>query len=171
MRLVSRDLITSLKLYDPTIDLLYNPRISRWIVVQDTKRTQVIDHRLRGCPTIQGERTTIKPLLVCEVGELPSNPERGIPVEPNYQAIIAMLEQFYPVRGREVREHEEGTDPYSRREAKNLDAARRKHRSVTDHIEQESNRDFKKYGQNGRWKKHFTLTDVGAQHGSSDSTG
>lgn len=78
--------------YDPSIEVLWNNRIGRWVVVQDLQKTPhprwiTPSDKLVGCQEV-GEKTQFKALFLCE--ETLSGFE-SIPVKPTADYIVLRL--------------------------------------------------------------------------------
>jgi len=75
MLILPTHLLTQIKAWDKSIDILFNSRIRRWIVVQKLPKAFRVPNKLRGVSTITGEYSNYKVMFVCETDD-------GIPVEP-----------------------------------------------------------------------------------------
>ena len=103
MRVLPVGLLEEIQRFDPTLDVFWNSRIYRWIVVQKLPGWHPVTSGLRGIPVITGERTHYKFLLCCELdppGEKKVPAGRGIPVEPG-NWIIKRLIEYAPQRQQE----------------------------------------------------------------------
>lgn len=87
--LLNPKFIEALQRFDPLLDLLYNPRIQRWVVVQDLRRSarpnelRRTNRDLVGVSGVSPERCPYVRLFRLE--------DQGIPIVPNVEWIIREL--------------------------------------------------------------------------------
>ena len=84
--------------YDPSIRLLYNPRIERWLICEDQRIALKVtdplierDCDLEGVPGV-GEKTYFKALIKCECSD-------GLPFPPLADLVIKILAIQCPKNG------------------------------------------------------------------------
>jgi len=75
MLLLPSQLLQQIQAYDKSLDLLFNGRTRRWVVVQKLPKWLPVCEKLRGVSSIHGDYSNYKFMFVCET-------EDGIPVEP-----------------------------------------------------------------------------------------
>jgi len=75
MLILPTQLVDQIQAYDKSLDILWNNRLRRWVVVQKLPKSFPVVNKLRGVSTIGGEYTNYKFMFVCEL-------EDGTPVEP-----------------------------------------------------------------------------------------
>jgi len=75
MLVLPTQLLSQIQAYDKTLDILFNSRLRRWLVVQKLNKQFPVTNKLRGVSSIAGEYTNYKLMFVCEL-------EDGTPVEP-----------------------------------------------------------------------------------------
>ena len=98
-------LLKQIQAFDPAVDVFWNNRIKRWVVVQKTGKYRTPGESLRGCPAIAGEKTPYSPIFVCEwrVSD-PHYPGGGIPCEPGVWIIrrLAILRKYKHLSERDI---------------------------------------------------------------------
>ncbi len=69
--------------FDPSVEILWNNRIHRWVVAQFGHGMFPVGSSLLGCPRITGERSHYTPIFTCELETSETHkPGDGVPVEP-----------------------------------------------------------------------------------------
>ncbi len=106
-RLLTQDFFARLRTYDPSLDVVWNGRLSRYVVVQKLEQPTPVNEMLRGSAAAPGEFSRLKGLIVCEIDPpgktLPFG--QGIPLTPNVSLIRREIEQNYPRRGDQIERH------------------------------------------------------------------
>jgi len=75
MLILPTQLLSTIQAYDKSLDILFNSRLRRWLVVQKLPKMLRVTNKLRGVSSISGEYSNYKLMFVCET-------DAGLPVEP-----------------------------------------------------------------------------------------
>ena len=71
--------------FDPSVELLFNNRIGRWVVAQCGGSLHPPAAQLIGCPQVTSEMTHYTPVFVCEIETRDDHlPGQGVPIEPDF---------------------------------------------------------------------------------------
>lgn len=84
--------VREIRAFDPTLDILWNGRIGRWVVVQKLNKWMWVTEKLRGIATIDGPKTNYKTMFVCE-----TDPPQSLPVTPAGPWIIRRICEVAPM--------------------------------------------------------------------------
>lgn len=150
MALLPTGLLDEIQRFDPSIDLLWNGRIHRWIVVQRLPRWMPVTSGLRGCSAITGEKTQYKFLLCCEFGDHGMPAGQGCPVLPG-SWIIERLSTH-------CRQKQQEEDEDRARGGESLDDVLTRRRSeeadrYLEHIMEEMGHELEVYGGIGEYSE------------------
>lgn len=99
MRILPVELIKAIQNFDRSIDIFWNGRLHRWVVVQKLPGLRRTGELLLGCANVNQEKTPYKGLFICEQDPPGKRypPGKGIPVEPGGW-IIRHLAQNCPTK-------------------------------------------------------------------------
>lgn len=159
MRILPMTLIRQLRNYDRSLDILWNDRIERWVIVQKLPQPGPIADELLGCAAVTGTRNHYKFMMTCETEErLQGQSDRGIPLEPSASWIIPYLTQNFPTKQEQIQRDAPFGDPYHRavRAREECEKAE-KHRMMGD-ISSSARVDHRNYVKKDR--KHFLIESV-----------
>jgi hypothetical protein len=147
MRIIPPHILKMIHSYDKSLDILWNQRIGRWVVVQKLPKWMPVTDKLRGCPAISGERTNFKTMFACEY-------EDGLPVEPG-PWIVRHIIKTAPLAA------EAGLIDRMEREAE--EAREREFNRILEDATENTGNELKTYGGIGNYsaegasKKHFLI--------------
>jgi hypothetical protein len=129
--------------FDPTVEILWNGRIQRWVVAQLGPSLHKVAEELRGCARLgTGEMTHYTPVFVCEWKlQKGHKPGHGIPAEPDLW-IVQKLQELTPLKHRTEKEYDQQVKQEEEREAKAYSS------QMNDVLDSMCS-DLKKYGKRG----------------------
>jgi len=142
--------VKQLQAFDPTLDVLWNGRIGRWVVVQKLNKWMPVTEKLRGISTIAGERTQYKTMFVCEL-----DPPDSRPVTPG-SWIIRRICEVAPMSQEERR--------IAGDEKAQEEAEERELRRILDDLSGNMRRDLRVYGGIGKNADPFGCDLRGKRH-------
>ena len=141
MRILPLHLEAQIQQFDPSIYILWNRRLNRWVVVQKVNKWMAVTEKLRGCAAIQGEKTQYKTMFVCEL-------ENGLPVEPG-PWIVRRLVEACPQKQEAKRIDE--------MEKKREEAERRAFQCDLEAVTTDLKSDLRTYSSQGKARKHVVI--------------
>lgn len=166
MRILPLGLLEQIKNFDPSIEVVFNHRIQRWVVVQVLPRAVPVTNELRGVPAVGDQAySRLKFLFTCETEKprLPSNPERGYPIEPGAW-IVGFLAEKYPTR-QEMIDPTAWEDRWHRQEREQEEREKKTRESYFRDAADDIKSDILKYAGIGKYsseaspKKHIFVGD------------
>ena len=144
MLLLDTGLLSRLKAYDPSIELHFNTRLCRWVVLQRTSNWYKPTKSMIGVQEVgDRDKVNLKFLFTCEHPTARTASGRKVPIEPTFDNIVETLEAHYPPRGQDIWAGGEGVDPYSKREREVEEHCDRELRGKLDDLHSEFHTDRK----------------------------
>lgn len=162
MPTISKSFLERLHNYDPSIAVLWNQKIHRWVVCQFLPQPRAVTKSLRGVPGIDGAKSHYKFLFSCETEErLPDDKDRGIPLEPS-DWIIETLAKQYPPKQVVIDPNAPFGDAYQKAEQSVEEQDNAEYLRIVNDIAQTTARDMYLYGGDSKYsvdssprRKHF----------------
>lgn len=140
--------------FDPSVEILWNNRIKRWVVAQFGPTLHPVVPALLGVTRITGKATHYTPIFTCELETEETHvPGAGVPVEPG-DWIIAKLHGLRPYKYRTAEQYDQQVKDEEYRKEQELERK-------LDDVFAAQKADLLKYGKKGddiRSARHFTIS-------------